>query len=134
MRQADASLEQMKRANGWIDDHCATFGVPGGPFDFAQVSLGEVEKRLKAMRAHAADLERSINFNVMDMIDRVEAKDASLRQMLLTVKRDRAKIDGTISTLNEYMLEALQKTWAKVNEYVPHHYALCRLPYARPSS
>lgn len=60
-------------------------------------------------------LRKTVNFNVMDMIDRVEAKDNSLKQMLSTVKKDRGKIEGTITKLNEYMLEALHKTWNKVN-------------------
>ncbi len=36
--------------------------------------------------------------------------------MLSTVKKDRTKIEDTITTLNDYKLEALNKTYAKVNE------------------
>lgn len=36
--------------------------------------------------------------------------------MLETVKKDRQKIEETISSLENYKLEALEKTWLKVNE------------------
>lgn len=48
---------------------------------------------------------------------RVEAKEASLRQMLSTVKRDKEKIEDTIGKINGYKMDALNKTWSKVNEY-----------------
>lgn len=48
---------------------------------------------------------------------RVEAKEASLKQMLGTVKRDKQKIEETIGKLDGYKMEALTKTWTKVNEY-----------------
>lgn len=77
--------------------------------------MAEVQGRVKGLQAQREALRKKINFNVMDMIDRVEAKDGSLREMLSTVKRDRGKIEGTIGKLNDYMLEALHRTWTKVN-------------------
>ena len=77
--------------------------------------MAEVQGRVKSLKAQREALRKTINFNVMDMIDRVEAKDGSLREMLSTVKRDRGKIEGTIGKLNDYMLEALHRTRTKVN-------------------
>ena len=49
------------------------------------------------------------------MLERVEDKEASLKQMVSTIKKDRHKIEDTILKLNEYKLEALEKTWKMVN-------------------
>lgn len=36
--------------------------------------------------------------------------------MLQTVQKDKQKIEETIKSLDEYKLEALEKTWTKVNK------------------
>lgn len=79
--------------------------------------MSETFSRAKSLEAHRESLRRTINFNVIDMLDRVEAKENSLCQMLGTVKKDRGKIEGTIVKLNEYMLDALNRTWKKVSTY-----------------
>jgi structural maintenance of chromosome 2 len=45
----------------------------------------------------------------------LEKKEASLKQMFSTVKRDKKKIEETISSLEEYKRDALLKTWRQVN-------------------
>lgn len=50
------------------------------------------------------------------MIDRVEARDTSLVEMLKTVKQDKEKISNTIEALNDIKKETLLKTWKQVNE------------------
>lgn len=79
--------------------------------------MNEASSRAKSLEAQREALRKTINFNVIDMLDRVEAKDNSLRQMLSTVKKDRSKIEGTIAKLNEYMLDTLNRTWKKVSTY-----------------
>jgi structural maintenance of chromosome 2 len=91
------------------------FGISGGLYDFSQHNMAEVENKVSKLEEQREKLCKTINFNVMDMIDRVESKDNSLKQMLNTVQKDRGKIEGTITKLNDFMLEALHKTWTKVN-------------------
>jgi structural maintenance of chromosome 2 len=45
----------------------------------------------------------------------VEKREAALRKMYTTVMKDKEKIEETIKQLDEYKLDALQKTWEKVN-------------------
>jgi structural maintenance of chromosome 2 len=40
--------------------------------------------------------------------------------MLATVKKDKEKIEQTLVKLNDYKLEALEKTWTKVSQYGFH--------------
>ncbi|PJF17989.1 Smc2 sister chromatid cohesion [Paramicrosporidium saccamoebae] len=103
-------LQNLISGNPWIND-----SKSGGMFDYSQYNMSEVEGRVSKLEGQKETLRKTINFNVMDMIDRVESKDHSLKQMLSTVKNDRGKIEGTITKLNDYMLEALHKTWTKVN-------------------
>ena len=60
-------------------------------------------------------MKKKINPKVMNMIDSVEKKEVALKNMMKTVIRDKRKIEETISNLDEYKREALQKTWQKVN-------------------
>lgn len=46
----------------------------------------------------------------------VEKKEASLKTMMTTVQKDKEKIEETIQSLDEYKLEALERTWTKVNK------------------
>lgn len=46
----------------------------------------------------------------------VEKKEASLKEMLATVQKDKQKIEDTITTLENYKMEALDKTYRKVNK------------------
>jgi structural maintenance of chromosome 2 len=49
------------------------------------------------------------------MIDRVEKKEASLKNMMRTVIKDKKKIEETIVELDRYKKDALVKTWEKVD-------------------
>jgi hypothetical protein len=49
------------------------------------------------------------------MIDSVEKKEVTLKQMIKTVIRDKRKIEETIVSLDDYKKKALRETWEKVN-------------------
>lgn len=51
------------------------------------------------------------------LVRRVESKEVSLKQMLRVVKDDKAKIMQTLEKLNSHKLDALNRTWERVNEY-----------------
>lgn len=56
-------------------------------------------------------------FSSFTFFSRVEKREASLKKMLATVMRDKAKIEETIAELDRYKRDALEKTWEKVNRY-----------------
>ena len=70
---------------------------------------------MDGLQGHLAALRRSINPNVMDMIERLEAKESSLTAMLSTVHHDKTKISSTISTLDDFKREALERTCTQVD-------------------
>ena len=68
-------------------------------------------------------MKKKINPKVLNMIDNVEKKEASLKNMMKTVVRDKRKIEETISSLDQYKKEALHKTWTKVTHDFGHIFA-----------
>ena len=80
------------------------------------MNFNEEKKKLTVLEERQAILKRNVNVNVLDMIDRVEARDTSLAEMLKTVKKDKEKISSTIEALDDIKKETLQKTWKQVNE------------------
>lgn len=80
------------------------------------MNFNEEKKKLAVLEERQAILKRNVNVNVLDMIDRVEARDSSLVEMLKTVKKDKEKISSTIEALDDIKKETLKKTWKQVNE------------------
>lgn len=115
--QAAAQLvAALEKEHDWIEDNKDQFGRAGTPYDFQGKNLGESRATLKNVTERFQGMKKKINPKVMPMIDSVEKKEASLKNMLRTVVRDKKKIEETIVTLDEYKKEALLKTWRQVTE------------------
>jgi structural maintenance of chromosome 2 len=109
------SLSQMERDYDWIADEKESFGRSNTPYDFQGQNIVECKSSLRTLTERFQGMKKSINPKVMNMIDSVEKKEASLKNMMKTVIRDKRKIEETISSLDQYKKEALLKTWTKVN-------------------
>ena len=105
----------MEREHEWIGEEKESFGRANTPYDFQGQNMSECKSALKTLTERFQGMKKSINPKVMNMIDNVEKKEASLKNMMKTVIRDKRKIEETITSLDEYKKEALHKTWTKVN-------------------
>lgn len=112
---AKQTLLQMEAEHEWIPDKKESFGRPNTAYDFHNQNIAESKSSLKNLTERFQGMKKKINPKVMNMIDSVEKKEASLKNMMRTVIRDKRKIEETITSLDEYKKEALQKTWEKVN-------------------
>ncbi|EAS29234.2 nuclear condensin complex subunit Smc2 [Coccidioides immitis RS] len=112
---AQQSVANMESEYEWIEEERDNFGRPNTPYDFKGQNIAECKASLRNLTERFQGMKKKINPKVMNMIDSVEKKEASLKNMMKTVIRDKRKIEETIVTLDEYKKEALQKTWAKVN-------------------
>ncbi|PNS18708.1 hypothetical protein CAC42_5247 [Sphaceloma murrayae] len=110
-----SQLDQLEKDHEWVADESELFGRPGTAYDFSGKNISECKTRLKNVSERFQGMKKKINPKVMNMIDSVEKKEASLKQMMRTVVKDKAKIEETIGSLDEYKKEALHKTWSKVN-------------------
>lgn len=115
-RQAAAqSLKALAEAYDWIEDEKDQFGRAGSAYDFRSQNMAEAKSSLKSLSERFNGMKKKINPKVMNMIDSVEKKEASLKNMMRTVIKDKKKIEDTIVELDRYKQDALQKTWEKVN-------------------
>lgn len=114
--QLTGHLQGLIKDNPWIKKEQEQFGQPDGAFHFSPALVNEAKRKARVLGEQFHHLRRTINVDVMEMIDRVESKEAALRQMINTVKKDRVKIVDTIDKLNGYKLETLTQTWQRVNE------------------
>ncbi|OLL25555.1 Structural maintenance of chromosomes protein 2 [Neolecta irregularis DAH-3] len=136
LQGVESLLVQMEREHEWIGDEKSNFGRQGTPYYFANQNISECKNNLKSLTERFKGLQKKVNAKVMNMIDSVEKKESSLKTMLKTVRRDKRKIEETISTLDEYKKEALQRTWEKVNgdfgqifaELLPGNFAKLEAP------
>ena len=115
-QSAQQALTTMEKEHDWIHEEANSFGKPNTPYDFTGQNMSECKANLKTVTERFQGMKKKINPAVMNMIDSVEKKEASLKQMMRTVIKDKKKIEETIVSLDEYKREALFKTWRKVNE------------------
>ncbi|RUS21454.1 hypothetical protein BC937DRAFT_92655 [Endogone sp. FLAS-F59071] len=112
---AQQVVTDMEKKHEWIADNKQYFGQPNTVYNFNSVDLNDTKKALRQLSEKHESMRKKINIKVMNMIDNVEKKETSLKQMLSTVQKDKHKIEDTITSLDNYKKEALEKTWGKVD-------------------
>ena len=113
----------MEKEHEWIPEEKDSFGRANTPYDFKGQNIAECKSSLRNVTERFQGMKKKINPKVMNMIDSVEKKEVSLKNMMKTVIRDKKKIEETIASLDEYKKEALRKTWSKVNGDFGHIFA-----------
>ncbi|RFU78745.1 structural maintenance-chromosome 2 [Trichoderma arundinaceum] len=114
-QSAAENVARLEAEYDWIQDEQDKFGRSGTPYDFQRQNIGECKSTLRNLTERFQGMKKKINPKVMNMIDSVEKKEVSLKNMIKTVIRDKRKIEETIVSLDEYKKKALQETWEKVN-------------------
>ncbi|KZO91923.1 condensin complex subunit SMC2 [Calocera viscosa TUFC12733] len=109
------AAQALEKQFPWILEEKKQFGKPGTPYDFKSVNVPDLRDRARELEQQQLGMKKKINPRVMSMIDDVEKKEVTLKKMMTTVLADKGKIEQTIAELDRYKLEALQKTWKKVN-------------------
>ncbi|WFD18702.1 Structural maintenance of chromosomes protein 2 [Malassezia caprae] len=130
------SVAALEETYPWILEECAQFGRPGSAYEFDKHNMRDVKQLCRQLEEQQSGLKRKVNPRVMNMIDNVEKKDASLQHMLSTVLRDKNKIEQTITELDRYKKDALQTTFEQVSrdfgaifgELLPGNYAALQPP------
>ncbi|OTB19918.1 hypothetical protein K445DRAFT_152832 [Daldinia sp. EC12] len=114
-QHAIQAVANMEKEFDWIAEEKDNFGRTGTPYDFTGQNITECKATLKTLTDRFQGMKKKINPKVMNMIDSVEKKEVSLKQMMKTVIRDKRKIEETIISLDDYKKKALLQTWEKVN-------------------
>ncbi|MCJ1313119.1 Structural maintenance of chromosomes protein 2 [Agyrium rufum] len=111
------TLLALERDHEWIADEKNLFGRSNTPYDFhaPNINIAECKSLLKTLTERFQGMKKKINPKVMLMIESIEKKESALKNMMRTVIKDKKKIEETISSLDEYKKEALNKTWLAVD-------------------
>lgn len=109
------AVTQLESEYEWIADAKEDFGKRGTQYDFHGQNMSECKSALRQLSERFQSMKRKVNPKVMGMIESVEKKETALKNMVRTVIKDKAKIEETILSLDEYKKEALRRTWEKVN-------------------
>lgn len=99
----------------WITDESDQFGKAGTDFDFSKYDFGSLRQKAEKLETEQKGMKKKVNPKVMATLESVEKRETALRKMYTTVMKDKEKIEETIQELDRYKLDALQKTWEKVN-------------------
>ncbi|GBE85556.1 Structural maintenance of chromosomes protein [Sparassis crispa] len=113
--QANNLVANLEKQYDWILDEQESFGKRGSQYDFTAVDVALLKEKARDLEAQQKGMKKKVNPKVINMIDTVEKKEASLKKMLGTVLKDKEKIEQTIEELDRYKRDALEKTWTKVN-------------------
>ncbi|KAJ2230386.1 Structural maintenance of chromosomes protein 2 [Coemansia sp. RSA 1722] len=108
-------LETLLRESPWIVDQKHSFGQADTPYDFVKNDPAQAKRNLRKLEDQFASMRKTTNTAVMTNIENVTKREASLKQMLKTVIRDKRKIEETISSLDKYKVETLERTWKLVD-------------------
>ncbi|KAF8631642.1 hypothetical protein AX17_005044 [Amanita inopinata Kibby_2008] len=130
------AVANLEKQYDWILEDQAEFGRPGSQYDFQSIDIGQLKEKAVELEQSQRGMKKKVNTKVINMIDNVEKREASLNKMLSTVLKDKQKIEETIEELDRYKRDALQKTWEKVDgdfgaifaELLPGNFAKLRPP------
>lgn len=106
-------LDALIQENEWVTDLNETAAILQ---QYPKINIEEYELRAAVMSDRFVNMKRKVNANIMSMIDNVEKKETSLKQMVRTIEKDKSKIENTIAKLNEYKRKTLDSTYQKVSE------------------
>ncbi|KAJ2322122.1 Structural maintenance of chromosomes protein 2 [Coemansia sp. RSA 2704] len=110
------TLDTLLKEHPWITDQKQSFGQPDTPYDFIKNDPVQAKRHLRKLEDQFASMRKTTNTAVMTNIENVTKREAALKQMLKTVIRDKRKIEETISSLDKYKVETLERTWKLVDE------------------
>lgn len=106
------NLDSLIKDNDWVVDSNILNNLIQ---QYPNINLEECHEQLTVLTEKIQTLKRKVNVNIMNMIDNVEKKESSLKQMVKTIEKDKNKIIATIDKLNGYKRDTLNSTYQKVS-------------------
>lgn len=106
-------LDELIKENEWVTDENETNSIMQ---QYPNINIEEYEGQAAVLSDRFSNMKRKVNANIMSMIDNVEKKEVSLKQMVRTIEKDKSKIENTIAKLNEYKRKTLDSTYQRVSE------------------
>lgn len=111
---ADALLKLVDE-HPWLEEQAATFGRPGGEFDFAAFDMGALDTTLDRLSARIAALERRVNRRALAQAGAVRAEWADLTAKRQQLSDDRETIENVIASVERRKRGAVMAAHARVS-------------------
>jgi len=112
---AQAAERELLKKHQWMVAEREQFGVAGGTYDFKKRKPQHAQAELSKATAQLEGLAKRINKKVLAMFEKAEQEYNDLMERKATVEKDKAKIEAVIDELAQKKIDALRKTWEKVN-------------------
>lgn len=112
LKNLKSHLDQLIQDQEWVLDANVIDSIIK---QYPNINLEECHEQVNILEDRFQGMRRKVNTNIMNMIDNVEKKEASLKQMIRTIEKDKAKIENTVEKLNGYKRSTLDVTYKKVS-------------------
>jgi len=116
MSVAETCCAELLKRHPWMVNEQQHFGKPGGEYEFTKKKTTEAAQMLAKQTSSLETLGKRINKKVLSMFETAEQEYADLMSKKEIVEKDKAKIEAVIAELGQKKIEALRKTWTKVNK------------------
>ncbi|KAF5103007.1 hypothetical protein D0Z03_000297 [Geotrichum reessii] len=110
------AIKKLENDSEWIEKEKDLFGKPNTPYNFHGVDIATYREEHGRLLHRMQGIKKTVNTKVMNMIENVEKKEASLKTMIRTIEKDKKKIEETIVSLDDYKRKALVETWENVTQ------------------
>ncbi|KAF5108088.1 hypothetical protein DV453_002526 [Geotrichum candidum] len=110
------AIKKLENDNEWVEQEKELFGKPNTPYNFHGVDIAAYRDEHNRLVHRMQGIKKTVNTKVMNMIENVEKKEASLKTMIRTIEKDKKKIEETIVSLDDYKRKALVETWENVTK------------------
>lgn len=113
---AERAVEKLRRNHGWIEQEKGVFGVEGGEYEFSREKVRKARDGVEKMEGRQEELGKKINKKAMHLFETAKEEYRGLMKKKGIIEKDKEKIERVIEGLDEKKMEAVEKTWRKVNE------------------
>ena len=112
---AESRVSSLLKSHPWLGTEEGEFGKVGGDYDFSNLDMSSISKRVDALEEEQEQLGRKLNKKVLGMMEKAEGEYQELLKKRRIIENDRSQIEKVIEELDVKKKETLVTTYAKVN-------------------
>lgn len=112
---AEKAVSKLEKSNPWIQQEKELFGAPGGEYEFTCEKLKEAHEKAERLEGIQEALIKKINKKAMHLFETAKEEYRGLMKKKSIIEKDKEKIERVIAGLDEKKMQAVEKTWRKVN-------------------
>ena len=115
-KEAEKRKASLLKEHGWLKEEESEFGKEGSDFDFKNMNMKDIEKKIDHLEEEQESLGRKLNKKVLGMMEKAESEYQELLKKRQIIENDRNQIVKVIEELDVKKKETLVTTYEKVNQ------------------